>query len=360
MPLGRKAYRPGGSQLLRRHPGPFPASSPGGSCAEAGPGATSSSRTGQEPSRAAPSRCSLGLFSARGATPRYCRLPRRLAGRPGGSPLPLGVPPSLPRGVRASSEVRQEPAALPGCTRGSFPPRREPTAARSARRPPGPLRPPGSREAARGASGSLRMRGPPRPLPLAGGRGRGGGGGGHGRAALARRLPLPVGAAAPGTAGGHRRGRPGAGRGFLPVSAGPGGTGAEAEAEQTGAERAVLVPQGAGARHVLPRLRALPGERLPLRRAAAADMRRAGHLGQVGAAPGTGQPPHPCLLGARPWRPAAGRPPPAGPHLASLPAQLLPHADRRPGHPAGEYGLPAPRGPRPLRAAVSLLPHTRC
>lgn len=52
-----------------------------------------------------------------------------------------------------------------------------------------------------------------------------------------------------------------------------------------GCERAALcVPQGAGARHVLPRLRALPGERLPLRRAAAAHLRRARHVGQVGAA----------------------------------------------------------------------------
>lgn len=91
-----------------------------------------------------------------------------------------------------------------------------------------------------------------------------------------------------------------------------------------GCERAALcVPQGAGARHVLPRLRALPGERLPLRRAAAAHLRRARHVGQVGAA-GAGS---------------------GGPGLSSAlqlraSSQLLTDADRCPGHAAGEYGPP--------------------
>lgn len=87
------------------------------------------------------------------------------------------------------------------------------------------------------------------------------------------------------------------------------------------ADPCCAVLQGAGACHVLPCLRALPGERLPLRRAAAADLRRAGHLGQVGAA-GLG------------W---AGLGLPLGlASLSPLPAQLLPHADRCPGHTAGE------------------------
>lgn len=92
--------------------------------------------------------------------------------------------------------------------------------------------------------------------------------------------------------------RPPAGWMWLPTGEyGAGGAGPS----RAGAERAVLVPQGAGAGHVLPRLRALPGERLPLRRAAAADVRRAGHLGQVRAGPGWG------------WAV-----PSAGSHLASL------------------------------------------